>query len=253
VPGGDRELRDWARRATRLRAVPVDDEALSAIGALGTQAAIRRMDSGTTPEGTPFKPLSRRYSQWKQRKRGQTKFWQLTGESKRKLRAGGGHVVRRGVVTAIRWIINTPWSGAVHDGATIHRTSKRHSVATRQRLQAMGARRTKQHEKRLRTLYGESGRGATQRAYEKHNDALREARNARRRGAAELLPQYRRSSPNAPTSVRAALASMLGAGGKSVTIKIPARPVLGFSDKDKRALGRILAASAKRRMEGGNG
>lgn len=243
---GVRELRKWAERAHRLRAVPVDAEALAGIDSLLTSAAIRRMDSGVGPDGVPFKPLSKRYAQRKAKKRGHAKFWQWSGESKRKLRAGG-QVVKRGIVTSIRWIINTPYSGAVHDGATIHVTRRSSSLATRGRFLKAMARRTNAHNKRLRTIYGQRGAGSTARARQMHVDALREGANARRRGAASLLPQYRRAQMVKRDP------AMRGKVKLSWTIKIPARPVLGKSAKDEIGVGRILAASAKRRMEGGRG
>jgi len=241
VSAGERKLLGWARRANRLRAVPVDDEALAGISALGTQAAKRRMAAGVDPDGRPFKSLSKRWKQRKAREGRSGQFWVYRGESKRKT---VGAAVKRGVTSAIRWIINTPYSGAVHDGATytVHRRSS--SLATRQRQLKAANKRVGAYSRRLAKVNGLRGKGAYAKAREIRANELREARNARRRGDASLLPQYKRAqATQRATEPR-------GAVKLSWRVTIPARPVLGLSRKDKIGIGRLVNASTKRRLEG---
>jgi len=244
VAGGDRKLLAWARRAERLRAVPIDDEALAGISSLGTQAAKRRMAAGEKPDGTAFKPLSKRWRQRKAREGRSGQFWTYTGESKRKTI---GAAVKRGVTTAMRWIINTPYSAAVHDGATFTVSRKSSSLASRQKQLKAAKKRKTAYSKRLAKVNGLRGKGSYAKAREVRADELRMARNARRRGDASLLPQYKRAEAirRDPTT--------RGQVKLSWRVTIPARPVLGLSARDKIGVGRILAKAAQRRMEGDGG
>ena len=236
MAGGDRVLRQWAARAARMRTVPVDDQALAAIGSILERGALQRMRRGVGPDGRIFAPLSRSWLRQKAKRGRSAQFWQYRGESRRKTRATAG---RRGVHTTITAIINTPYSGAVHDGAVITRRHTSSRLSTRAAYLAGMARRKRRRETTLRRRYGESGRGATERALEQHRDDLRIARNARRRGAASLWPRVERMSRPKRQP------------GTTWTIRIPARPVLGMSQHDETQIGRVLAESVQRRMEGG--
>lgn len=237
MAGGERELRRWAARAARMRTVPVDAQATAAIGSILERGALQRMRRGVGPDGQAFAPLSRSWLRQKALRRYSAQFWQYSGESKRRLRVAAG---RRGVHTTITAIINTPYSGAVHDGAVITRRHTATRLSTRQALLRGVAKRTRRFEATLRKRYGETGRGATARARERHAEDLRLARNARRRSAASLWPRREAVSGRAKR-----------APGSSWTIRIPARPVLGISRADEVQIGRVLAESYQRRLEGG--
>lgn len=103
------KIRVWARSASDVAAAPVSQEAREAVAALLEAAALRRMNQGVTPEGVAFQPLSPRYVA----RKGHSIFWQLTGASRRRFRTWV-------VPTGVKQIINTPYSGVVHDGAVIH-------------------------------------------------------------------------------------------------------------------------------------
>lgn len=236
MAGGERELRRWAARAARMRTVPVDAQATAAIGSILERGALQRMRRGVGPDGQAFAPLSRSWLRQKALRRYSAQFWQYSGESKRRLRVAAG---RRGVHTTITAIINTPYSGAVHDGAVITRRHTSTRLSTRQAFLRGVAKRTRRREAALRKRYGETGRGSTARALERHAEDLRLARNARRRGAASLWPRVERSGRPKRTP------------GSSWTIRIPARPVLGISQADETQIGRVLAEAGIRRLEGG--
>lgn len=230
-----RVLRQWATRARRCARTPITNAMRAAVGALLEASALERMDRAVSPDGTPHRPLSEAYAARKQRQRGHRKIWQLSGDSKRRLRVT---VTPAGVVL----IINTPYSGAVHDGAVIthhHRPKTSSDLAAHARL-VKGARRSARRRRKARNemlmVRYHAKTAAT--ARKRHANEMRLARNARNRGDAVLMPQYRR--PRGQRAERQPKTSW--------TIRIPARPVLGVSAEDNIAISRILAKAMVNRL-----
>lgn len=247
------QLRLWSQRCRQVAAEPVSEQAKEAVASLLQRSASVRMDQAIAPDGTAHKPLSRRYAKRKQRQRGHSRIWQLTGESKRRTDTFVTD-------TGVQQVINTPYSGAVHDGATFTVHAKPRSAAAVEKHRKAVASRTRRFEKALREQYDESGRGGTARARAKHGEAQRSARLERNRERAKApeVKARRRIQQAGRAAVKAGLASALPRAKKqprakktSWTVTIPARQVLGVSEADAEQIERILVDDLKRRLEDG--
>ena len=245
---GARQNRRFATRVKQVARAPIDHAAKQAIMKLLVASTLDRMVQGKTPSGAAFPPLSRGYVRYKQRTRGQTGFWQLTGASKARTDA---FETERGV----RLTINTPTSGYVHDGATSTRHARVRGEAEKARHAKAMKSRVRANNKRLLLLYGGKSAKANRAT---HALALREAAVARRHGLASTLRRSSSREEHANRSMAAKSARAVKAGRASKlartkktswVVRLPARPVLGVSKADAAAINRIIAISISRRLE----
>lgn len=233
------KVRSWARRCNLVASQPISPQAQEGIRVGLISAALRRMEAGTTTKGQPMVPLSPRYAAQKQRSRGQRKFWQLSGESRRRI---GGRCTGKSIITTI----NTSYSGFVHDGATWtpkpHR-AKPMSAKQQKHLSKLHKVARKARDQRLMAAYGRKTAATARRD---HEVGKREAKAYQhtmraviaRKLVAETKARFARKRSHGEVSV----------GAKRIVL--PARPVLGVSDADKVWVGKVLARDAASRLGG---
>lgn len=252
MEGEHEKIRAWARRIHEIAQEPVSDQVIGNVRNRLHTSAEKRSERGVGPDGRPFKPLSKRYAARKRKDGVAQTFWVGSG---RKGRGGGqskNSITERIVGRSIHQFIGTPYSGFVHDGASYtRRAATSSSLEARQNYLKAMAKRKRAFNTRLKEMYGK--RTAAQNRRE-HAKALREAAVARRRGKAELLPQFRRTfrgrlSREEATAIRAGRASKVSKRlRQSWRVVIPARPILGVDADDERYIEEQLLRDVAERL-----